>query len=351
MFTVTAPPSVELSPGRAIAVLDGVWRKRITAVLPYVLTVIVIAVLLQKYSFSAIVAALKKGDVAILVPLALTKMLVSLALIAVSDRIVISQMFRRRPRITEVAIAKAASSLLDIVGYAVGHGSYGLWIARHCAKDDEDAGVRSTSVLLYLMAADLAAVCIVASVAIWGLAGGEGPPGVRIVAPIVGGLLVLFMMTGPSQLLGPQPKVLSAWGVVSRPAALAALGLRLTQMVLFGFFVWAAAQAFGMDLPLRAAMTYTPIILLVGALPINVAGFGAVQAAWLLLTPWASSEEQVLAFQFAWQMCVTLSVVARGLPFLRRWTKELVPSVRPPTDQRADQGAKIQGEPDGEPSV
>jgi hypothetical protein len=62
--------------------------------------------------------------------------------------------------------------------------------------------------------------------------------------------------------------------------------------------------------------------MLVGALPINVAGFGAVQAAWLVFSPWATGE-QLLAFQFLWQLWMLLMVVARGAPFVRGAVRDI----------------------------
>ena len=59
-----------------------------------------------------------------------------------------------------------------------------------------------------------------------------------------------------------------------------------------------------------------PIILLVGSLPFSVAGFGAAQAAWLLLLPWASGA-QILAFQTLWQLFGGAGLLLRGLPFIR----------------------------------
>ena len=76
-------------------------------------------------------------------------------------------------------------------------------------------------------------------------------------------------------------------------------------------------QAFGIHAPLSAMTTYMPIILVVGSMPVNVAGFGAVQGAWLLLTPWAESGEQVLAFSVLWQLAFGVGMIARGVPFIR----------------------------------
>ena len=77
-----------------------------------------------------------------------------------------------------------------------------------------------------------------------------------------------------------------------------------------------------MPLPMHAIATYMPLILFVGALPINIGGFGAVQAVWLLFTPWAPGA-RILAFQFLWRLCLVGGLVLRGLPFLRGVLREI----------------------------
>jgi hypothetical protein len=79
---------------------------------------------------------------------------------------------------------------------------------------------------------------------------------------------------------------------------------------------WAAAQAFGLEIPFWVMVSHVPIILIVSSLPVNVAGFGAVQGVWLLLTPWASAE-RILAFSVIWQLVSCLALIVRGTPFVR----------------------------------
>jgi hypothetical protein len=290
------------------------WARRIVRVLPYVLTIAVIATLLSRYEWASISAAIAEGNVAGLFPIAFVQMLVSLALISVADRTVLAELYPA-PRVTDVAIAKAASSLLDILGYAIGHGGYALWIARGCSERRD--GVGATGALLYLMASDLLGVTLVATGALV-LTDATAPEPLRIAAPAIAGALGFTWILGWFG-RGRGPRVLWAWRVVRPGAAGIQLALRVTQMVMFSAFGCIAARWFGIDLPWSAALTYVPIILLVGALPINVAGFGAVQAAWLLLVPWAPAE-RILAFQLVWTVATTAAIAVRGLPFLGRWT-------------------------------
>jgi len=59
-----------------------------------------------------------------------------------------------------------------------------------------------------------------------------------------------------------------------------------------------------------------PVIYIVGALPLNVLGFGAVTAAWVAVFAPFGDGAAILAFQFLWQALSIAMTVARGLPFL-----------------------------------
>ena len=85
---------------------------------------------------------------------------------------------------------------------------------------------------------------------------------------------------------------------------------------------WIAARLFGLDIPFTVMAAYFPVVLLVGAIPINVAGFGAVQAAWLLFEGHATGA-QILAFQFLWTLSLAAVVVLRGLPFVKGFVDEI----------------------------
>jgi hypothetical protein len=106
------------------------------------------------------------------------------------------------------------------------------------------------------------------------------------------------------------------WTRVGRRRGLVQLGVRLLQHASTATGTWLAATAFGLEIPLTVMLSYIPVILVVASLPVNVAGFGAVQGAWLLLSPWAPGE-RILAFSVVWQTLSAVAIVIRGLPFLR----------------------------------
>ena len=298
-----------------------VWARRLA---PWVITIAVVTYLLTKYSLAQIVDEMQRGNALALAPVAAVMVLISLALVSSADLLVIRGILGR-PSFGVIVRGKAASSLLDLLGYAVGHGSYAVWIARRGGTD----ALSAAGIMLYIMASDLASVCVVATVAV--LAGAPNVPGFVVIgAPIVAGVLVLFKVVGPMKPLGERsPRVFHPWSELARAQAFGQLALRVANILVAGVGVWIALTAFGITVPLSAAIVRVPVILLVGSLPINVAGFGAVQAAWLLFEPWASGEE-ILAFQFLWHLALFVAIALRGLPFVRRMVAEVDAGSRHP---------------------
>ena len=84
---------------------------------------------------------------------------------------------------------------------------------------------------------------------------------------------------------------------------------------------WSAA--FGLTIAAWAFVTYLPLALLIGALPINVAGFGAVQTVWVFFFCEWESGARILAFNFLWTFLAALAVIVRGLPFVRGVVREV----------------------------
>ena len=294
------------------------WRRRVQMFAPYIITAVVIYFVLGRVSIHEIQKELSKGDGFWLFPVALGVMLISLFLVSGADTIV-CRAFLGKGRYIQFIRAKAASSLLDIVGYALGHGSYAFWIGR---VTQTKAG-RTGGALLYIMAGDLLAVTAIASVALLFVGEEIGGSTIRTGVPGIAIYLLFSLLTGPWKIVPPKnkPPVLMPWIEVPRTLGILAILIRMTQIMVFVTGTWLAAKLFGMPIPFEAAVTYMPIILLVTSLPINVAGFGVAQTAWLLLNDYAS-EAQILAFQFLWQISCIGAVMVRGLPFVKRFVDE-----------------------------
>jgi hypothetical protein len=172
-----------------------------------------------------------------------------------------------------------------------------------------------------VMASDLIAICFVAGTSMW-----LGGPGVstslRATATWVFGVQVALIVLGPYSGWMRLPPLFEAWRTVPRVRSFVQIAGRAANIAIITTFVWGAMRAFGIAVPGRIAAMYVPVIILVTSLPINVAGLGAAQAAWLLLLPW-SSGPRLLAFQALWQVFSGLGILARGIPFVRRITREI----------------------------
>jgi hypothetical protein len=304
-----APPIPEpASPPPAPVRGARLWIRRIA---PYAVAAAAVAAVLSRYSIREIAAEMARGDSLPLVPLAAFVILTNILFVATADHMVIDGC-TGKPGWLAVLMGKAGSAILGSVGYAAAHGGYGLWIARRTG-----CGVGLTGgIVLYIMGSELAAVSVVASLSIF-LAGAEVGAALRIAAPSVALVLIALQVLGPANLFRTRAKIFEPWRVMPAWRALLQQTVRVCQIAWMVLATWFAARAFGMPIPLRVMAAYLPIVLVVGSLPVNVAGVGAVQLAWLRFTPWAPGE-QILAFSFVWQLMVGAAMMLRGLPFLKR---------------------------------
>jgi hypothetical protein len=218
--------------------------------------------------------------------------------------------------------------VLQSIGYLFNQGAYGTWIARATGS-----GARvAIGLILFTAGSDLAAGALVASVAI--VASGIPVSDLlRFGAPVLFVSVVLLLL---GQAREPFPRAANGSGdagvlrvlraVPRRRGAIQMFG-RLLNVSLIILAIYAATNAFGMKLPLRAALAYVPVIMLVGSLPVNVMGFGPVQGVWLLFTEWAPGP-QILAFQILWNVAVLVANTARGVLFVPRLMREVAEGPR-----------------------
>jgi hypothetical protein len=287
---------------------------------PYAIAVVAIAMVLRRYPPGEIARELQRGDALPLIPLAAVMVITSIFLVGSADWLVMRGC-SSEPSYGRALRGKAGAAVLNVVAYSAHIGGYGLWIARV-------SGMRATlagGVVLYILASELAAICILVTMSVASAEVAVGPI-LRYGAPIVGGVLVLLMLIAPFGVvpLARLPRVFRPWRLISQGRALLQLATRVVHLGSLTLYAWAGANLFGLPVPLGAMFIYFPIVLLVGSLPVNVAGFGAVQGAWLLLVPWATGGgEQVLAFSLLWQLLAAAGIVLRGLPFVRRVVAEI----------------------------
>jgi hypothetical protein len=283
---------------------------------PYVVGASVVGWLLHKYPLHEIVAEMRLGHAAAMVPAGLVVAFVVWLPYSACDRLIMLGTIGPVPY-RDVLRAKAASATLLLLGYFFGGSGYALWIARKMGV----GAARAMGVVLYAMSGDLTAVCLVAAASAW-LGGAEVPHVLRAIATSIFALQVTLIVVSPFGYPRRLPVILQPWRTVPRAWGLAQIGVRAINIVTMVGLTWVGARAFGLQVPLGVMAIYMPIILLVTSLPINVAGLGAAQAAWLLLLPWASGP-RLLAFQVLWHLCTSAGILLRGLPFVRRVASEI----------------------------
>jgi hypothetical protein len=303
-------------PGDDRVAIAPAWRVWSVRLAPCGVTAAVVAAILRRYPLSDIAAEVRVGHALRMLPLGLAVPFVVWLPYSACDRVVLRGAIGPVP-LRDVVRAKAATAVLLTLGYFVGGGGYAVWIARATRV----GAARAAGAVLYIMASDLIAVCAVAGTSMW-LGESGAPATLRSLATGILAVQVLFIVLGPYGRWLRVPAFFDAWRLVPRAWSFAQIAARAMNIGILTAFAWAAMRAFGIHVPPRAMAAYMPVVLLVTALPINVAGLGAAQAAWLLFLPWASGA-QLLAFQALWHVFSGLGILARGLPIVRGVLREI----------------------------
>jgi len=211
----------------------------------------------------------------------------------------------------DVARGKAAAAVLAAVGYFFSNGGYGVWIARRTRL----GAPMSAGLVVYFMVGDLAAVGVVASAVMPCVH--DVPLSLRLLAIVIAALPVAAIVVGPWVPSG-RARWLDPWRAVPRKDGFAQLALRCINVSFAALLTSLGARAFGLSIPFETLLAYAPILLLVSSLPVNVAGIGAAQGAWLLFFLPYEEGPSILAFQLTWTLALGVAMVLRGLPFLPR---------------------------------
>ncbi len=286
------------------------WVRRLA---PWLITAAVVTAILVKYPIGRIVHEMEKGDVWGMVPIAAGATLALWFTATTGDFLLLRPL---SPSLRYLALlrGKAGVSVLNALGLALNYGGFALWIQRV-------VGCRWQTALGFVMMLTAGDLTAVSSIAVGSLAiGGDGLPTdtrdrLRLLAPALAVVAATLMLV-------PRPRsmkrpLFEVWRKVPRWHRVASILVRCGTISVLIVATWAAARVFGLPVPLSAWASYLPVLLVIGALPINVAGMGPVQAAWLaLFSPWASGPH-ILAFQFLWHLVLVSALFLRGAPFLR----------------------------------
>jgi hypothetical protein len=287
------------------------WLRRLG---PWVISGTVVTAILIKYPVDEIGEEMKRGNALGMVPVALGTTALIWFTATMGDFVLLGRIAARPVGYRFLLRSKAGMSMLNALGMALNYGGFALWIHRVLGCGWRASG----GAVLVITLSDLTAVSIIATAAVF--IGGDGlPPETRdqlqIVAPVIAVVAALFLFV-PRPAATKHP-VFEPWVRVPRVNRLVSVLSRGATIASIIVASWLASRAFGLPVPLKAWASFLPVLLVIGALPVNIGGLGPVQAAWLLLfDPWASGP-QILAFQFLWHLCLVVGLFLRGAPFIR----------------------------------
>ncbi len=269
-----------------------------------------VAAILWKYPLSRIVEEAVHGDALAMLPAAIGALFVIWFTSTTSDYLVLRTVVPDL-RYKDLLFGKAGVSVLNALGPALNYGGHALWIHRRFGARPAAAG----GVVLHITLGDLVAVSIWASAALW--LGDDIPTKTRdqlgVAVPIVLAIALTGLMLKPRS----QRPILTPWRELPRLHRAGILVVRCCSIGVLVTSTWLAANAFGIEVPFGAVASYLPILLTVAALPINVAGMGPVQAAWVAAFSGYAEPPTILAFQFLWHAMMLGALLLRGAPFLR----------------------------------
>jgi hypothetical protein len=281
------------------------WRRWLRRLTPILIASVVTSVIVRRYPISDIAESLRDGNALAVAPWVGLLVVGYLLGTAAADTLVLRHFGDLRFR--DIVRGRAAAAVLTTVGYLVGNGAYGVWIGRATRTGVWVGG----GLFVFFMVSDLAAVGVTASAVMpW--------------VPVVPGSLrvaAVALASVPILVLGVGPSLSSrrfAWRAIPGSVAFGQLVLRCANTAFAVMATSMGTRAFGLAVPLRVLAAYMPLLFLVGSLPVNVAGIGGIQAAWLFFFLPFDTGPRILAFQLVWNVLLSAAIIVRGLPFLPR---------------------------------
>lgn len=305
-------------------------RTRLRRIGPALLTVLVFVVIVRRVPLERLVGAFAAADyrrfLAAMLPNTLVYFCWDTLVLAVAIR-----WFHGDVRYRDLLPVRAASYIVGLFNTNAGRGVLALYLTRSLGVPFLQLGSTVLFLVLteYLHLVGWAALGLV-------LAG----PGIAkdlggVVAAVAATWLVVFLYSR----VNVTPRRALAWIVAPRRWSLfrtfrlATLGryggiiaLRAPMFFASLCFHYAAAPAFGLEIPLAAMMASLPVIFMVAALPVTVAHLGTTQAAWLVLLREYGTPSQLLAFSLAAHLTFTATRALLGVVFVPRVYADLIGS-------------------------
>jgi hypothetical protein len=246
-----------------------------------------------------------------------------------------------------VFVVRGGTYVLFLVNYALGQGAFGYYLNRTGLS-----GMRAVGATLFVLGTNFAALLVVTTVT-WAIAGPD-PGHMALWWTLLAGCgaFVVYLIV-----IVIAPRVLADVQILAplfegglRAHAVGVIG-RLPHIATLVLAYWAALRAWGIPVPLLAALALMPAVTIVSVLPISPGGLGTTQAALVYFfsdyAAGATADERqahVLAFGVVYFVYGVVSALLIGLactPFAKRLG--LLPELRAarerqqPADGAADQ--------------
>jgi uncharacterized membrane protein YbhN (UPF0104 family) len=301
-------------------------KQKLQRVLPFAVSLAVLAWLLRGVDLAALGASLTGRVVAVLVPSLVVYGAATLWLEAQS----LSRLAHGPGALSAWTAAriKCASYLIVIVNYALGAGALALLLRRRAGMPL----ARAASLVILIATADLV---VVLSMAGAGSALVRSGPTVHagLVATAIVGLFGGLLLLRMPRSLGPLERIrgLSAFDAL-RTVPLGDLALlfslRIAFAICFVAVCGSAFFAFRVPAPLPELVAGVLIVAVVAAIPIAVAGLGTSQFAFVYLFGAFAPRETLLAMSLVLSAGMLALRALMGVVFAREFTREALRDAR-----------------------
>ncbi len=289
---------------------------------PWIVGSVIVAVIAARMPLATFREAVSGGPQLALIAVELLLAVITLCTDALATWTALVAVQLRRP-IAQVMAVRGASVLLFLVNYALGQSAFGYYLHRTGTTK-----TRAVGAMLFLVGTNLAVLLLVTTVS-WGLRGIDLDSSMwtTLVAGTIAFAVYLVIIALAPQLLAQRGALAPLFDAGLRGHALALAG-RVPHIAVMTLGPWVAMRVWGIPVPLSAAASLMPVVVLVTALPISPAGLGTSQAALVFFfAPFADGatigerEAHVFAFSivhFVYMVIASCLVGVACIPFARR---------------------------------
>jgi hypothetical protein len=290
--------------------------------LPWVVTVLIFALIFTRVPFAKVWEALAGADLlpylAIMVPYSVFYLAVDTFCLT---RVI--NWFNCPIAYRDVLPIRATTYLLTLVNSNLGQGGLAVYLNRRYGVPLPEV----VSSVLFLMFVELYQLTVFSTLGVVLAPRPIDLPLTTVYAGLYGYLalhLVVFRVGRDRLARVRWARFLHSFRVARPQHYLLLLLYKSPNFLMATLVYYFALQRFGITVPYRELLVYLPIIFFSAALPIGVAHLGAPQLLWIYFFGRYAPDASLLAFSLATHFIFMMMNAALGLPFLPRATRELM---------------------------